>query len=164
MIYLKIIDEKKFKCNCDIKEMLDEADLFAHISMSSLKQNKMPQFKFSLSDRSKFILFFFVSLIFVSISIYIIYSNYKINEIKIIYTACSSQVCELSLYIDKTIRRPIFFYYFLENFYANHKRFSSSINYRQMKGEILNPEELNSCFPVIYAKDLSKITQRISTN
>ncbi len=45
-------------------------------------------------------------------------------------------------------------YYQLENFYANHRNFVKSRNYKQLRGNVLGADSLTSCDPVIRMGDL----------
>jgi len=46
-------------------------------------------------------------------------------------------------------------YYQLENFYANHRNFVKSRNYKQLRGNVLSDSELGStCDPVKHILDI----------
>lgn len=45
-------------------------------------------------------------------------------------------------------------YYELDNFYANHRNFVKSRNYKQLRGNNLGSSELTTCEPIIKMSDL----------
>lgn len=56
-------------------------------------------------------------------------------------------------------------YYKLENFYANHRNFVKSRNYKQLRGNALTAAELGtSCDPVLKMSDLGDKIPKISLN
>jgi len=46
------------------------------------------------------------------------------------------------------------FYYQLENFYANHRNFVKSRNFKQLRGNILDEDQISTCAPVKKMSDL----------
>jgi hypothetical protein len=56
-------------------------------------------------------------------------------------------------------------YYKLENFYANHRNFVKSRNYKQLRGNDLTAAELGTtCDPVLKMSDLGDKIPKISLN
>lgn len=45
--------------------------------------------------------------------------------------------CNLALTIPSTMKSPVYFYYKLENFYQNHRRYVKSRNDDQLAGKVL---------------------------
>ena len=45
--------------------------------------------------------------------------------------------CTLTLTIPSTMKGPVYFYYKLENFYQNHRRYVKSRNDDQLAGKVL---------------------------
>jgi hypothetical protein len=63
-------------------------------------------------------------------------------------------ICSVQFTLDETLKSPKI-YYQLENFYANHRNFVKSRNYKQLRGNVLGSGDLGStCDPVKYMKDL----------
>lgn len=64
--------------------------------------------------------------------------------------------CEISLEINEKMDKPIFFFYELENFYQNHRRYLRSKSLTQLSGENidLSTAEKN-CDPIIKNSDLN---------
>lgn len=55
-------------------------------------------------------------------------------------------------------------YYQLENFYANHRNFVKSRNYKQLRGNHLSASELTTCEPVVRMSDLGDNIPKLSIN
>jgi hypothetical protein len=63
--------------------------------------------------------------------------------------------CDISIKIDKKMANPVFFYYEIDNFYQNHRRYVKSRNVDQLKGESITIEDAKSdCDPVYLNKHL----------
>jgi hypothetical protein len=62
--------------------------------------------------------------------------------------------CQISVKITNEMKGPVFFYYELDNFYQNHRRYVKSRDVDQLKGTIKSGSELSDCEPVIYMRDL----------
>ena len=56
--------------------------------------------------------------------------------------------------IENKVEGPIYLYYELNRFYANHRRFTKSKEPEQLNGKYLDPEELQECDPVARIGDL----------
>lgn len=53
------------------------------------------------------------------------------------------------------MKAPIFVYYELENFYQNHRRYVKSRSYKQLRGESLTIDDIQTdCDPIVTYKDL----------
>lgn len=61
--------------------------------------------------------------------------------------------CQVSFVTDQDLVNPKF-YYQLENFYANHRNFVKSRNYKQMRGNVLDSGSLATCDPILRMSDL----------
>lgn len=53
-------------------------------------------------------------------------------------------------------------YYQIENFYANHRNFVKSRNYKQLRGNVQSADELTSCDPVIKMSDLGDSIAKVA--
>lgn len=49
---------------------------------------------------------------------------------------------------------PVFFYYEMENFFQNHRRYVKSRDNEQLKGTIKSVGELSACTPIVTMRDL----------
>ena len=67
------------------------------------------------------------------------------------------QNCIISIEIPKDVEGPIFFYYGLDNFHQNHRRYLNSRDVDQLQGEIKEADDLEStCEFSIYMKDTGR--------
>lgn len=60
-----------------------------------------------------------------------------------------SQTCVVQFNLPKDIDPPIYLYYKLTNFYQNHRKYVESYDVKQLRGEALKPDDLDShCKPL----------------
>ena len=52
------------------------------------------------------------------------------------------------------MKSPVFFYYELDNFYQNHRRYLNSRDSDQLAGTVLTTDQLTNCDPVITNSDV----------
>jgi hypothetical protein len=87
-------------------------------------------------------------VIFLSIAFIILFTNLKQKFLEIEYTNCpnisTNNKCVKYFTISKTIKKPIYFYYKLQNFYSNHIKFVKSKNYNQLRGEVVSEKKIDS--------------------
>ena len=84
----------------------------------------------------------------------------KLNNAYIRYddTCGIKPVCNVTFTLDHDLVNPKV-YYRLENFYANHRNFVKSRNYKQLRGEQSSDLDLiSSCSPILTNKDLIEDT------
>ena len=76
-----------------------------------------------------------------SIGITMIYFSKKFSGIEIKYSSCSNnydknqKLCLINFQITKTIERPVYVYYKLENFYLNHRLLVESKSWKELRGK-----------------------------
>ena len=82
--------------------------------------------------------------------------NTRIKEYSVEYGASCDGIslCTVELDIKERMEPPIFFYYELDNFYQNHRRYVKSRSDTQLEGSYLNASSLTTCSPIVYNKDL----------
>jgi len=57
----------------------------------------------------------------------------------------------VSFTVNETIAAPIYFYYQLDNFYQNHRRYVKSRSYSQLQGTYLTAAKIaTDCDPIVY--------------
>jgi hypothetical protein len=60
-----------------------------------------------------------------------------------------------TLTLTEKMEAPIFVYYELENFYQNHRRYVKSRSYKQLRGESLTIDDIQTdCDPIVTYADL----------
>ena len=98
-----------------------------------------------------------VDLIIMASSIWIgvvlLYYSKRHIEIEVDYTNCipnqdntyssSNKSCKIQFKVLKTIKKPVFVYYKLKNFYLNHRKIIESKNWKELRGEDVNTK--SSC-------------------
>lgn len=66
-----------------------------------------------------------------------------------------SDICIVQFNIPEDLKPGVLFYYYLENFYQNHRRYVSSFNAKQLLGDAVDGSTINSstCEPVTHSDD-----------
>ena len=64
--------------------------------------------------------------------------------------------CTIPFTIDSDMEGPVYFFYEIQNFYQNHRKYMHSFSYNQFKGEIDN--EARECWPVRTNAEMEKTT------
>lgn len=73
------------------------------------------------------------------------------------------QICEIEFEIDKKMKKPVYFYYQLNNFYQNHRRYVKSKSAEQLAGTKMSKSDVKTdCDPIITMKDLGRIQKHIN--
>ena len=89
-------------------------------------------------------------------------ANSNIQEYTQQYDAiCTiNSLCSIQISVQANIQGPVYFYYALDNFYQNHRRYINSFSASQLSGSYLQPSDVSSsCTPIIYNTNLG--TNRI---
>ncbi|OMJ89991.1 hypothetical protein SteCoe_7781 [Stentor coeruleus] len=74
----------------------------------------------------------------------------------------SQQSCEIEFEIDKKMKKPVYFYYQLNNFYQNHRRYVKSKSAEQLAGTKMSKSDVaTDCDPIITMKDLGRIKEHL---
>uniref|UniRef100_A0A915EA34 Cell cycle control protein 50A n=1 Tax=Ditylenchus dipsaci TaxID=166011 RepID=A0A915EA34_9BILA len=79
---------------------------------------------------------------------YNILDCHKVQEWSTYYENCSQQVCTIKFDLTEPFVGDVYFYYGLENFFQNHRRYMKSRNDKQLMGFL---EETSECEP--FAKE-----------
>lgn len=91
----------------------------------------------------------------------------KLNHVLIRYDEkCENKpVCNLTFKLEEDLNNPKI-YYRLENFFANHRNFVKSRNFKQLRGEQSSDLDLsNTCSGILRNRDIKEDTDgRISTS
>lgn len=103
-------------------------------------------------------------ILFIIIGIIIVILSNKIVEIEIRYdnkenceviTNSENSTCEINFTIEKNMKKNIFVYYRLKNFYQNHRRYIKSKSNKQLKGNVMKEKDIkDDCDPIILNKDI----------
>uniref|UniRef100_A0AC35TZ95 Cell cycle control protein 50A n=1 Tax=Rhabditophanes sp. KR3021 TaxID=114890 RepID=A0AC35TZ95_9BILA len=90
---------------------------------------------------------FAIGIIFIPLGGFILSASSSVIQHEIEYTDCVSP-CNLVIDIPETMTGNVYFYYDLENYYQNHRRYVKSRNDKQLMGEL---DKVSDCDP--YDKD-----------
>lgn len=122
------------------------------------------------------IAFFIVGAAFLVIGIILVHYSKKIKEESIRYDdneECEkalkenmklinegkepNNTCSLELTLDEDFESPVMIYYQLENFYQNYRRYIKSFSPKQLKGEVLDKDDIkDACDPIVTIADLGR--------
>ena len=62
--------------------------------------------------------------------------------------------CTFRFEVEEDMEAPVYFYYGLDGYYQNHRRYKNSVSYKQLRGvDVNNVDSLSSCNPQITEKD-----------
>jgi len=132
-------------------EIKDEE--FEELKNNKFKQQKLSAWRPVPTIWSTTITFVVFGLIFLVIGIVVLLYSNEINEQTIQYdTQCDGQTnCAVNFVIDKNYTQPIMFYYQLDNFYQNHRRYVKSKSNGQLAGDINDDYILikSDCDPIV---------------
>ncbi|KAG0224087.1 hypothetical protein BGW41_005247 [Actinomortierella wolfii] len=69
-------------------------------------------------------------------------------------------LCTIQFQVPQTMKKPVFVYYRLTNFYQNHRRYVKSLDAKQLSGVAQTPSELKSggCDPLAYVTEKDPVT------
>jgi len=119
---------------------------------TAFKQQRLKAWQPILTPKPVILSFLIVGIIFIPIGIGIVISSNEVVEVDMRYdNVCDvNNVCSLNINIPKDMKAPVYFYYRLDNYYQNHRRYVKSRNDDQLRG--LPPTKYSSltdCDPVI---------------
>jgi hypothetical protein len=116
--------------------------------------------------QSTIVLFFLIGLALIGFGVALIAINANIVEVTQRYDdldACETVpgTCTVKFEVTKDMEQPIFFYYEIENFYQNHRRYINSRSSTQLAGETAtSSSEIkaleDACSPVVTNADMGK--------
>ena len=84
------------------------------------------------------------SLLFLVFGVVLYSQASSVVETRVPYHECDNSTCTVSLVIEGKMKKPIFVYYELHNFYQNHRLFAKSRSYPQLRGEDVAAADLES--------------------
>ncbi|KAF0984454.1 hypothetical protein FDP41_000353 [Naegleria fowleri] len=144
-------------------------------------QQRLPAWQPILSPPWVIVCFLAITVVFIPIGVAILVTTQNVQEyVKqydgdciLDYTPSNlpgrGPYCEstTSIHISSRMDPPIYMYYSLENFYQNHRRYTSSRNDIQLAGDnTITPASANSdCYPIVfYGPDQTNMTDSIKNN
>lgn len=119
---------------------------------TAFKQQRLKAWQPILTPKPVILSFLIVGIIFIPIGIGIVISSNEVHEVTVRYDhICDvGNVCNITLEIPQDMKGPVYFYYRLDNYYQNHRRYVKSRNDDQLRGiGGENAHTLSDCDPVI---------------
>lgn len=116
--------------------------------------------------QSTIVLFFLIGLALIGFGVALIAINANIVEVTQRYDNLSNcatigSPCTVSITLTKDMKEPIFFYYEIENFYQNHRRYINSRSSTQLAGDSATTSSeiktlQDACSPVVTNAEMGK--------
>ena len=116
---------------------------------SRLRQQKLPAWQPILTATTVIPTIFLIGIIFIPIGIALLWASSSVNEWSEYYEDCAiDTICKREIELKTDFNGDVYFYYGLENYFQNHRRYMKSRSDRQLLG---NLEDLKDCEP--FSKD-----------
>uniref|UniRef100_A0A914LS53 Cell cycle control protein 50A n=1 Tax=Meloidogyne incognita TaxID=6306 RepID=A0A914LS53_MELIC len=122
-----------------------------------LRQQRLPAWQPILDAKTVIPVFITISLLFIPVGIVLIITSNSVKEWAQYYDiACENQlkfgsnICIFDISLEEDFLGDVYFYYELENYYQNHRRYMRSRNDLQMLGRL---DEVSDCSPFDYLDD-----------
>jgi len=113
-------------------------------ALTAFKQQRLRAWQPVLTPFPVITSFIGVGIVFIVIGVILLQASNSVYEVEVNYDS-STQV---TMEVTKDLQPPVFFYYKLENFYQNQRRYVRSRNDEQLRGQVVNKfSTLNTCAP-----------------
>lgn len=127
-----------------------------------LRQQRLPAWQPILNAKTVIPVFFGISILFIPLGIVLLVTSSGVKENAGYYDdKCDEQIrlrndpndlnCTIRIVLDEDFTGDVYFYYGLENYYQNHRRYMRSRNDKQLLG---NLESVDDCAPYAKVGDL----------
>ncbi|KAL6737719.1 hypothetical protein Aduo_011338 [Ancylostoma duodenale] len=114
-------------------------------STSKLRQQQLPAWQPILTASTVIPTVIGVGVIFIPIGIALFLASESVKEYTLDYTNCAIDThCSLTFNISEDMKGDVYIYYYLENYFQNHRRYVKSRNDKQFLGNVL---EVSDCEP-----------------
>ncbi|OUM56543.1 hypothetical protein PIROE2DRAFT_18809, partial [Piromyces sp. E2] len=133
---------------------------------TAFKQQRLKSWQPLLTPKNVIPIFFVIGIIFLPIGIALYVSSESVKEVVLDYTKCKNggqpplpirswsydrinneNVCSLQFYVLEDIKKPVYLYYRLTNFYQNHRNYFKSYDPEQYKSATLLQKVDSACSP-----------------
>lgn len=138
------------------EELLKAKEKKQKLEKNRFKQQTLPAWRPVPTLMSSLITFLAFGVIFLTLGIVLIEFSKDIVQFDVRYdNKCHGQTtCNISFTLDEKMEGPVYVYYQLDNFYQNHRKYVRSVNYNQLKGDVLSVSSLDDCDPIKTNADL----------
>ncbi|VDM38465.1 unnamed protein product [Toxocara canis] len=120
------------------------------IADTKLRQQRLPAWQPILTASSVIPAIFAVGIIFLPIGVALFLASEGVQEVQVDYTNCptpSEILCQMKITLDKAFEGDVYFYYGLDNYYQNLRRYMKSRSDAQLIGDLQN---VGDCAPYAY--------------
>ncbi|KAM3726277.1 CDC50 family protein [Dirofilaria immitis] len=117
---------------------------------TKLRQQKLPAWQPILTASTVIPTIFGIGIVFLPIGVTLFLANQGVKESIIDYTSCSvssHEACEFVIKLDSDFQGDVYFYYALDNYFQNHRRYMKSRSDSQLLGDLQN---VGDCDPYAY--------------
>ncbi|RCN34898.1 CDC50 family protein, LEM3 family [Ancylostoma caninum] len=126
-------------------DLSDEKILKNKPKASKLRQQQLPAWQPILTASTVIPTVIGVGVIFIPIGIALFLASESVKEYTLDYTDCTvGKQCSLTFNISEDMKGDVYIYYYLENYFQNHRRYVKSRNDKQFLGNVL---EVSDCEP-----------------
>jgi hypothetical protein len=126
---------------------------------TAFRQQRLKAFIPVHTAKSSAVIFFLGSMIFFVFGIMLYVENNNQTEVWFryddkcdIYKELNIE-CKITFQVQEDLKKPVFIYYELLNFYQNHRLYVKSKSYKQLRGDSPSSTDLKNCEPARYNKD-----------
>jgi cell cycle control protein 50 len=114
------------------------------------KQQQLKAWQPILTPKPVIMTFVAVGIVFVVIGAVLFSESERVVEHEVKYSSeCTNEFGDCNITVDlPEMKAPVFFYYKLENFYQNHRRYVKSRNDNQLRGLEVTYGDLDDCLPL----------------
>jgi len=125
---------------------------------TAFKQQQLKACQPILTPLPVITVFLVLGVVFIPVGVVLLVYSNQVIEVSQRYdnlAQCSiNSTCSISLYVEQTMKSPFYFYYGLDNFYQNHRRFVKSRSDTQLRGEdVSSYSALSDCEPRLSVDD-----------
>lgn len=109
------------------------------------RQQKLPAWQPVLTAWTVIPAVFGIGIVFVPIGVLLLLASDSVQEVVTDYTTCETpSKCKVKIVIEKPLKGDVYFYYGLDNYYQNHRRYMKSRSDDQLVG---NLQKVRDCYP-----------------
>jgi len=121
---------------------------------TAFKQQRLRAWQPILTPKPVILSFLIIGIVFIPLGIGIVISSNEVVQIDVRYDgldACAiGSFCNITLNVPQVMHHPVYFYYRLENYYQNHRRYVKSRSDDQLRGlKVTKESDLQDCDPYI---------------
>jgi len=120
---------------------------------TAFKQQQLPAWQPILTPWPVILTFLGVGIVFIPVGVALLLASNAVIEVTQRYdnnpNCPLNSTCTITLDVPENMKAPVYFYYRLENYYQNHRRYVKSRNDPQLRGEVIDSyKSLSDCEPI----------------